>query len=166
MSRPRPRFRLRSLMIAVAIVAVVLGLNWRGEVDIRTGRVRSGVYVFGLPVLRFTRDSVVTRALPAGRVASERSEWRRVVTTSLVTSISPHYVFHLAHYQIDSLGWCWEKADFTPEARRASAEAVIALWRKHDRYFEAGAYIDAVRMLARGADGRTIDVGDLPPSPR
>ena len=166
MKLPRFRFTLRWMMVAVAVVVVLLVTTIREEVEIQSGRSRSGIYVSNFPVLRFARDTALTHALPPGRGAGTQARWHRINTFTLLSpSVSPHHAFHLAGSQIEQLDRCWGKAEFTPSAKRASAEAVTRLWGLHGHYYEAGEYIQALRMLVGGAGGKTIDIGDLPPLP-
>jgi hypothetical protein len=165
---PRPRFSVRQLMIVVAVMASLLGIMFRDEVDIQRGRTRSGIYLWGIPIFRISRDSALSRVLSPVRGDEMLPDWRPVNTFTLYSpSISPHHAFHIAIAQIRWLSDCWGRADFTPSAKRQSAETVLRLWRNHDHYGPAGDYIEAVRMLtpARAAQGKTIDVGDLPAAP-
>jgi hypothetical protein len=161
---PRVRVTRRWLIVAVAILAVLVGTQACLEVDLSSGRTRSGLYLYGLPCLRVSRETGLSRALPAVPSTRNPPEWRRVNSFTIFSpGVSPHYSFHLAAHQIEILDRCWERAAFTPAARRVSAQTVLRLWHEHDRYYEAEIYLDAVRAVARRSEGKAVDITDLPP---
>ena len=160
MSQPRQRRLLTHAVVAVPcllIGAVFLGLlPWRSvncshhDVDIHSGRLRFTQYLFWVPVQERIEDSSLTRALRPDDLAGTGPSWRRAMTLS-PGHHSPHYVFHSAIHQIQELERLWRLADFSPEARRASAKRVLQLWQQHGEDSEAGEYLSAVSKRALAA---------------
>jgi len=77
---------------------------------------------------------------------------------------SPHYSFHGAIHQIRELEMAWRLADFTTEARRASARRVLQLWQQAGNDNDAEDFLRALDELAQSRDGDTnrITEADLP----
>jgi hypothetical protein len=178
MSQPRQRRRMLIYTVVVLVAipcllfcATLVGLLpwspvncWHHDVDIHSGRVRYTRYVFWIPVRQKIEDSSLTKALHQDDLGGITAEWHHAMTFSPGLRHSPHYIFHSAINQIRELELSWSLADFTPEARRASARRVLQLWQQTGSDSGAGDYLRALGESALSADGKTnrIAEADLP----
>lgn len=176
-ARPRRGTWLRVLAAVVAAPVGLLALSllgvfpwsgincWTSEVDIHSGRTRATRSLLWITTIGPPEDSGLTRALVPADLAGRPADWHPVVTLSPRLHYSPHYYYHGAMSQIHLLRLGWENGRATPAARRESARRVLRLWQASGGYHRADDYILA--LLDRAADaerqGRSIDVGDLPP---
>ncbi len=134
------------------------------DVDIHSGRVRLTRYLFWLPVHESVKDSALTKALRPEDLAAVTPEWHHAVTLSPGPGHSPHYIYHSAIAQVRQLELVWSLAEFTPDARRASAKRILQLWQETGGDGGVKPYLWELEdlALADNADRRTIDEKDLP----
>ena len=101
---------------------------WCEEIGLDTGKVRHSHYLFFISVSSNERPSELTKALATPSSATE-SRWQRVNTFSPGVSHSPHHRYHGALSQISSLHKAWNLKEFTPQAKRLTAQALLDRWR-------------------------------------
>lgn len=137
------------------LIASQLGLfPWSGinctteDVDIYSGRIRHSRYLMFIPIQRSVEDSTLTKALLPEDIANARTEWHQALTFSPGLRHSPYYVFHTAISQIDELNKVWHMAQFTADARRASAKRLLQLWQQSGSVAGAREYLQAISELA------------------
>jgi len=157
---------------AAALLLILVGgfLRQRDaiEIDIRSGRVRYVRSLLSWEVGQRIEATWLSRAL--GR-RSGVPKWHRVCTFWPGSEISPHYAFHGAVHQVETL----EKIDasflpFSSPARRKVARTVLALWQSGDADADDAAndYISEVCEVACGLMERgasIVRVEDLPDDP-
>ena len=137
---------------------------WHHDVDTYSGRLRYTRYVFWVPIREKIEDSSLTKALHHDDLAGVKSGWHHAMTFSPGLRHSPNYVSHSAIHQIRELEMSWSLADFTPEARRASARHVLDLWQRTGSDSGAGDFLRALGDRELSANGTTnkLAVADLP----
>jgi len=154
------------LLILMSGLAGWTDLNsWHEDVDITTGRIRRTRYLFHCKVSESIEDSVVSRALAPEAVANARADWRRVNTFCGMNWISPHYAFHGALGDLQTLAQAHSFVTFTNEANERVAEEILQRWQASKNDWEAGEYIVAVlgRAITMHVDEKKrMTAGDLP----
>ena len=135
---------------------------WTKDVDITTGRIRSQYFFLYMPVWKKIEDHEITKVLEPSDLAGKTPHWRRVVTFSPTSpNYSPQYSFGNAIRHMHMLRDCWERAEFTPAAKRESAKRLLQMWQTSGRCTsEDYDYLDAMRELS--SRRRPVDVNDLP----
>lgn len=96
------------------------------EIDINSGRVRQIRYLFWLKVDEDIRETWLSRAATPRAPA----EWHRVKTSSLGRGHSPHYLYHSAVGQIDTLQMLNDLVEFTSSARARIVDRVLKSWQQ------------------------------------
>ena len=136
---------------------------WHHEVDIYSGRERYTRFIAWIQVKERITDTALTTALSPDDL-THPPKWHRALTFSPGVRHSPHYIYHSALHQIDTLELIWRLADFTPEARRATAREVLRLWQDHGRDDPVRKYLAALdKVTYTESDTRlAIRIVDLP----
>jgi hypothetical protein len=100
------------------------------DVDIATGRLRYSRYFMFCKVFEKIEDTPMTKALPPDVIAGSNPEWRRAFTFSPGLRHSPHYMFHGAIRQINTLERAWKKAEeygFSKEMQQKTALDLLSI---------------------------------------
>lgn len=118
---------------------------WHDDVDINTGRVRYTRYLFFCLVSDRTEDTWLSHAHNDSNGAPD---WRRVNTFSPGLGHSPHYRFHGAIYQINTLERADSMISFDPAARRKVADTLLKLWQHGGSGFDADQFVEYVAQAA------------------
>jgi hypothetical protein len=173
------RVRAKPLvLVAVGIAALVLGLAcwplftsmplncWHQDVDIRSGRVRWQLDLFGLCIHERSEESILS-SRTRGSTPERTAAWHRCRTIDVFPSFcrwSRHYRYHSAIAQIRMLEVLWELAPFTPNAKRQMCLDVLTLWQeaRDDRLVEVYQEAVASRAISDSKGGSPIDVAQLP----
>ncbi|MFH5805983.1 hypothetical protein [Alienimonas sp. DA493] len=174
-SLPRTRRQRLAWGVGVAVVTLLClvsgvfrwsELNCRHEeVDLNSGRVRHTRFLLYCQVGERIEETWLSRAVAA---PPGPADWRRVNTFSPGAGHSPHYQYHSAIHQIDTLALADEILPFTPDARRQVAERLLSSWRTSDDD-ETDDYVDEVGRIAsarREASAAAVTAADLSPFSR
>jgi hypothetical protein len=129
------------------ITLLLLSFRLQDEVDIYSGRVRHSWLFYPIVILRYVEDSSLTKELSKEEQSEARAAWRRVMIVSPFVGVSPHFAFHRAIGQIDSLRLIWKYEGYTPKARRESARHMLQLWQRDGNYFGADRYLYSLKTL-------------------
>jgi len=154
----RTRWIVGVLVVLLLLSASVLDptgliLGLQDEVDIHSGRVWHACLVFCIPIVRYSVESSLTRALPEEERITAPPAWRRVVLVSPFVGISPHFAFHGAIAQIHRLETIWEEQGFTTERRLESARRLLRLWQRDETYYSgAERYLTSLKQEGKVAD--------------
>jgi hypothetical protein len=116
------------------------------DVHISNGRIRYQRYLLGICVGEQIEESLVSRALQAGDTSPN---WHTAVTVSPLVNYSPNHRFGAAPSQIKNIGFIWDAATFTSEAKQRTCQTVVELWQKGEYAGAADDYIESLDMLVR-----------------
>ena len=137
MKKRRPFLKLVVAAFIGAPFLVPLLIPWSGincrvsEIDLLTGERRASRLLYWVPIYRRISATPVSSVLGTSNVGLGR-DWRRVGTSTLFVSHSPHYSFHSAYQQPRRFELIWEEVEFSEEARRESAQELLERWRLDD----------------------------------
>jgi hypothetical protein len=167
----KPRHWLALAVVAPTLIILFLisgvfqwsPLNCRYEdVDINSGRARYTRYLLCCQVNERVEDTWVSRnATDVGNLP----DWRRVNTFSPGVHYSPHYGYHGALQQINTLEVIDNTIPLEPDARRKVADALLALWQNTGSDFRAGDYVQKVGGVALSLDDNgasVVTAADIP----
>lgn len=121
---------------------------WNDEIGLDTARARTTTYVLWMRVHMREEPTILSLTLEVPQTVSE-TRWRTVNTFSPGVSHSPHYDFHGALAQIADLEYCWVRNQYSPEARRLSAQALLDRWRSTDNYYSADKLLRSLKQISR-----------------
>ncbi|MEO6754421.1 MAG: hypothetical protein ABIP85_21815 [Chthoniobacteraceae bacterium] len=158
-----------ALLISLSGIFTWSPINcWHEDIDIRSGRIRYCRYLFWRRVSERVSATPVFDALQPTDYDAAAPEWHHANTFSPGVHHSPHYRFHSAISQAQTLAMLWRITEFTPAARRQSALALLSAWQRGRSYHAAQPFLDALSKLtlerAEQEPKKPIDASDLPPN--
>ncbi|MFO1040770.1 MAG: hypothetical protein U0941_03240 [Planctomycetaceae bacterium] len=125
------------------------------DVDFTTGRIRHIRYLFFCQVGDTTKDTWLSREMGGSNTGPD---WRRVNTFSPGFGYSPHYRFHGAIHQIDTLEHVDNMVPFDSNARHQVAQTLLTLWRNSDSDFAANEFVAKISQAAVAMHERGVRV--------
>ena len=141
---------------------------WHEDIDIRSGRVRHTRYLLFCRISERVSATPVSDSLQAADYDASAPEWHHANTFSPGVHHSPHYRFHSAIHQAQTLAMLWGATEFTPAARRETALRLLSAWQRGRNYHAAQPFLNALSELvfARGdhQPRKPIDISELPPN--
>jgi hypothetical protein len=178
MRLPLPKRRRHWIVLAVLAPALTVSflvsgvfswspLNcWHEDVDIHSGRVRHTRHLLYCQIGERVEDTWLSRNVTK---AYHSPDWRHVNTFSPGMHHSPHYVYHGAINQIETLELVVDAVPFEPEARRKVADSLLTLWQNTGSDFEADDYIEKVAKIVSALHGKgasSVKASDIPDGQR
>ncbi len=126
------RFRPTGPMIAAAAIVVLLLLllpqpwvSWGSEVDINSGRVRESTWVVGIPIKQHVEETWVSQAAePLGQ-----PDWHYAVTHDWWNHVSPHYRYHTALAQMETIKLMDGLVPWDDQAQAKAAHDLLGCWQ-------------------------------------
>lgn len=115
--------RLACLAIILGALVAAMSMEWREEVDVRSGRMRSRWLIAGCTLSESITDTDFSRMATEFVDPRLLPDWRTVHSFSLLQPRSPFYTFHSVPYALQEfvfvcrLGWLNEEdqARIVPE---------------------------------------------------
>ncbi|RCS53015.1 hypothetical protein DTL42_09385 [Bremerella cremea] len=151
---PGPVFVSAGILLVLALLVPLPWVSWGSEVDIHSGQVRRSVWVIGMLVSRRVEETWVSTATsPLGE-----PEWRYAVTDGWWGGGHPHWQYHSAVHQIESVEKLWEEFPRDDAACQEAAEEILKRWQTGDDT-EAVKYVMA--LLNRDSEASTMRQEDL-----
>jgi len=135
---------------------------WHDDIDINSGRVRHTRFLLYCQIGDRTEETWLSRAYDG---PNRPPDWRRVNTFSPFVHYSPHYQYHGAIHQVETLQLCDEMVPFESDARRKAALGLLVLWQKTGSYIDANRYLQEIETVVcrHHRDGMSIvKASDLP----
>lgn len=146
-------FRITLILAFILIAAPFLAPAWspincrRQDIDLDTGRARYTRMLYWLPISTEIKHTPISKALGITDLESRQGDWRRVNTFSAGVRHSPHYFYHSALSQAQTLGAMWEVQQYTPEAQKETAARILNLWKRRGRDSGANDYLSTLLAL-------------------
>lgn len=147
------RFWFATTIAIILIAAPFIAPAWspincqHEEIDLDTGRARYTRILYWIPITTEIKHTPISEALGVDNLETRRGDWHRVNTFSPGVRHSPHYIYHGALSQAETLGIMWKVQHYTPEARRETASRILVLWKQSGRYSGADDYISQLLGL-------------------
>lgn len=145
-------FRISAILAVFLIVVPFLAPAWspincqHQEIDLDTGRALYTHMLYWVPITTEIKDTPISKALGISDLESRQGDWHRVNTFSRGVRTSPHYIYHSALSQAQTLGTMWKVQQYSPEAQRETAANILSLWKRSGRDSGANDYLS--RLLA------------------
>lgn len=166
-TRFRPYHRVVIFIAVLLLLSLIVPLawvSWGSEVDIHSGRVRKSVWVIGILVKREVEETWISSA---AEPISE-PEWHFAVTDQWWGGGHPHWNYHAAVNQIESIEKTFDAFSWDDEARKGVADEILRRWQAGDDR-DADAYVRMLldmlyREIPDQRDKSRITIQDLPPS--
>lgn len=140
----------RTLLVAIALsvigaLFVVACAEHRCEIDLYSGRIRSGYYIGDVELASRVTDTLYSRKAAALFGSTGKSRWRLVNTTSFIMPRSPHYSHHSTP---DNIRIIMRVAEDVPKDARRDVQRVVAKdvqsMLKRDEPSELSKYSDSI----------------------
>ncbi|SHI61126.1 hypothetical protein SAMN02745181_0495 [Rubritalea squalenifaciens DSM 18772] len=146
-------FRVTLILVIILVAAPFLAPTWspvncrHEEIDLDTGRVRYTRMLYWIPVRTEIYHTPISEALGVTDLKSRAGDWQRVNTFSPGVRYSPHYIYHSALSQTQTLAMMWELQQYSHDARKEAAATVLKLWKTSGRDSGADDYISRLASL-------------------
>jgi hypothetical protein len=126
---------------------------WTREINIQTGHQRYTRYWFWCVTEQRVEPTWISETLTTPVPSSTVNPgWHLVATLSPGTGHSPHYVFHGALGDLQSIEQLVTLVPAEKDAQRSLASSILWLWQAFDDDSEAGSYISDVSSAALKVD--------------
>ncbi len=126
------------------------------EIDINTGKTREIQYLLYFPISETVKDTWLSQKI---NKTDAKPSWQRVNTFSPGARYSPHYIYHSAIHQVNSIADLSELVTITPQAQAIIAQTILEKWQDGSDY-TAGQYVQ--KVMALSINLQTITMNDLP----
>ena len=144
LQRRRRLFSLLGLLLLGAVICCVIEsyrdpwsrlYNEKQELDLYSGRARITWHRLYLQTGQEIRETPLSESLGSGGEHASDEKWVTVNVFGFGGGISPHFAYHGALADIDTLAKYWEMYNFDEAARAKTARQLLKVFRHGESYF-------------------------------